>query len=363
MNLSRSPYIIEISELGQEGSKIELFLWTSGVQPLEPAYTLNKLIPASNSINTYYNISPYVREFYNFSKWQNATGIASNFPTSTNYIVNYAAKRYKLEGIDTYVLIDTEVGQFMDGYGYYMDGYNPSPATVYLDQGTYLYDYNGAYPTTQGNGVFGSFDVPMLIGDTIRYTNLITGATVDYTTTALDEGVRSFARVYLLWHSEGNKVEKIIGGSVKWTSIFKPLCESKYEPIIVDFINRYGSWSRIYFQKSSQRSIDIKTNQYKFNPKTLPFSPSNDGQIKSLNTNAKERIKLNTGWVNDSYGEYIQQLLLSERVTLLDYNYDSQYNPVTVKNKSLEKFKGINKGVINYSLEFEFAYDLINTVV
>ena len=66
MNLSRSPYIIEIAETGQTGSKIELFLWTTGSQPANPQYTLSKKIPASNNINTYYDIAPYVKEYYTY---------------------------------------------------------------------------------------------------------------------------------------------------------------------------------------------------------------------------------------------------------------------------------------------------------
>ena len=54
MNLARSPYIVEIAETGQEGSKVELFLWNAGGQPSTPQYTLSKLIPASNKIETYY---------------------------------------------------------------------------------------------------------------------------------------------------------------------------------------------------------------------------------------------------------------------------------------------------------------------
>ena len=57
ITLSRSPYIIEIDETGQTGSKIELFLWTTGSQPASPQYTLSKKIPSSNNIKTYYNIS------------------------------------------------------------------------------------------------------------------------------------------------------------------------------------------------------------------------------------------------------------------------------------------------------------------
>jgi hypothetical protein len=36
--------------------------------------------------------------------------------------------------------------------------------------------------------------------------------------------------------------------------------------------------------------------------------------------------------------------------------------PAVLKTKSVEKFKHINTKTINYQMEFEMAYDVINTV-
>ena len=66
MNLSRSPYIIEVDDATQTGSKVELFLWNTGSIPADPQYTLTKLIPDSKNTKKYYNISPSVREYYKF---------------------------------------------------------------------------------------------------------------------------------------------------------------------------------------------------------------------------------------------------------------------------------------------------------
>ena len=48
---------------------------------------------------------------------------------------------------------------------------------------------------------------------------------------------------------------------------------------------------------------------------------------------------------------------------LLDYETETNYTPVKIKTKSLEKQVGLNNGMINYELEFEFAYDMINTAI
>ena len=169
--------------------------------------------------------------------------------------------------------------------------------------------------------------------------------------------------------ADGNKVEYLVSGtSVRWTAYFRPQCEPKYSPVAVDFINRYGSWARIFFQKAKTRNVNVKAETYKVNPSTLPAYPSSDGQVREFNKNGTESIKLNTGWVNDLYGEYIQELLLSEKVMLYDPEqkdglFTAVYTPVNVQTKSLLKQRGINKGVINYELTFDFAYDLIQTVV
>ena len=153
-------------------------------------------------------------------------------------------------------------------------------------------------------------------------------------------------------------------GNVIYTANFKPVCEPKYKPVVIDFVNKYGSWSRIYFLKANKRNINVKSDQYKLNPQALPYSATQDGgQIHEFNKTGTETIKLNTGWVNDGYAEYLQQLLLSENVTLLDYDYNQNYNPVNVQTKSLEKQTGLNNGMMNYELTFNFAYDLINNVV
>ena len=255
----------------------------------------------------------------------------------------------------------------MYGFNYYMEGFNTFNSTVFLSEGTYFYNYDTSLLSTSVINMAGSFDAELEIGDAIKYTNLSTGAT--HTVTATSEGIKTFSRVYLPYIADGNKVEYLGGGTaVRWTANFKAQCEPKYTPVAVDFINRYGSWARIFFLKAKTRNINVKAETYKVNPSTLPAYPSSDGQVKQFNKNGTESIKLNTGWVNDLYGEYIQELLLSEKVMLydpeqLDGLFTAVYTPVNVQTKSLLKQRGINKGVINYELTFDFAYDLIQTVV
>ena len=374
MNVARSPYNIEVDltgVTGVTGSKVELFIWNTGSQPASPQYTLSKLIPASNNLKMYYNISPYVREYFTFTNWANGgTEPYNNYDTdiSTNFKANVVFKTYKKLTDGTYTLLSTSSElDFMDGYNYYMQGFNTISSTVFLSEGTYFYNHDSGQLNTVVTNMAGSFDVDLSASDAIRYTNLVTGAV--HTVTASASGIKTFSRVYLPNLSQGNKVEFLGGGSsVRWTGTFIPQCEPKYSPVAVDFINRFGSWSRIFFQKAKTRNIEVKADSYKVNPSVLPYAPTNEGQVREFNKNGKETIKLNTGFVNDLYGEYIQELLLSEKVMLYDPEQEdglnaAAYTPVIPKDKSLLKQKGINDGTINYTLSFDFAYDVISNVV
>tara|TARA_R100001463_G_scaffold36156_2_gene78253 strand:+ start:960 stop:2048 length:1089 start_codon:yes stop_codon:yes gene_type:complete len=361
MNLARSPYIVEISVATQTATKVKLYLWTTGSQPASPQYTLDKLIPASNNVKTYYNISPYVREYFTMGGYDYDTANFFDTATSTNYIVNYHIEKFKtIGGVESSA--GTETGQFMNGYSKYTEGFNATTSDVLLEEGTYLYHYDSSFSTTQRNALAGSFDAELAVGEKIRYTNLRTGSTQEYTISSA--GVKVFGRVYTGNLADGNKVEMInTSAAVVWTATFKPVCEPKYSPIVVDFVNKHGSWSRMFFMKVNKKTTAIKSNEYKFNPQTLPYSPTSDGgQMKQFNKTGNESITLNSGFVNDGYAEYIEQLMLSEHVTILDFDNNQNAFPAKVKTQSLVKQTGLNDGTMNYTLDFDFAFDLINNV-
>jgi hypothetical protein len=69
-----------------------------------------------------------------------------------------------------------------------------------------------------------------------------------------------------------------------------------------------------------------------------------------------QSVRVNTGWVDENNSELIQDLLLSETI-LLDLK------PVTIKTEGTELKTSLNNKMINYEMEFDFSFDLINNVV
>ena len=347
---ARSPYIISVNETGQEGSKIEIFLWngTSEPSPNNAKYTLAKLIPASNNTLTTYDVSPYIREYLSFATRQDPTAITT---LSTSQWCNVRIKRYKLD-VTTYTLLDTTDYYAFDGYTYYESGSNVDLGNYLLENKTYYYNA-GTY-----SGQINLFLVYYNIydgGDVIVYTKPDLSAST--TLAASSTGWRCIPRVHPSYTATGNKVQIYDSLNVlKATYTFLPICEPKYTPVVIDFINQYGAWQREFFFKASKNTLAIESNDFNVMQSSITSYDIKQGQKKSFNTNARETISVNSGYVNEDFSSNIKQLIMSERI-LVDNK------PAICKTKSLELMKNINNHMINYSLEFELAYNTINAVI
>jgi hypothetical protein len=338
---ARSPYLIKIDEAGQSGSKVELFL-SNTTFSVNPQYTLSKLIPASNNLETLYDISPYIREYISFADYSPTNTFTTN-PTAQR--VNVRVKRYKLVG-STYTLLDTTDYIAFDGYTYYEYGSNYNLGDFALsieDNYFYVNSHAGIFRVVTGTGY------------TALYTNLTTSLSTSVSLT--NNTVLDIARVIVANQFDGNIVEIFDGTpTLLATYNFYPKEECKYTPVTIDFVNQFGAWQREFFFKASNDTFSVENTEYNL-LKTDSFNYNvQEGQRKIFNANGKKSIKVNTDWVDENWKETLQQIMLSERILI-----DS--SPAKINTKSTELFKHINTKQINYTLEFEFAYDVINSVI
>ena len=354
---ARSPYLIKIKETGQSGSKVELFLSNTSFGG-SPQYTLSKLIPASNNIETLYDISPYIREYISFVIPNDLSDSAEL--NRINERVNVRVKRYKLVG-STYTLLDTTDYIAFDGYTTYIQNYNYDLGNYGLDEGNYYY-----YPDV-GAGII---RVTTLVNSAARYTNLSTGNILSI---GLATGTFDIPRVYNVYSNYiyGNKVEILNpAGAVQKTYYFYPQEECKYTPVMIDFVNKYGAWQREFFFKASNETFSVENTEYNLLQADTYFQNTGvlnynfvQGQRQTFNTNGKSSIKVNTGWVKETWSEVLKQIMLSERILIYSDPTYFPPKPAKINSKSTELFKHINTKQINYSLEFEFTYDVLNSVI
>jgi hypothetical protein len=341
---ARSPYIITINEALQIETKIEIFLWNgTGSVPAAFAYVLSKLIPSSNNTATYYDISPYIREFIDHNALQPQPTTINNTPIAQ--YCNVLVKKFKKTSI-SFAQFDSFQTKAFNGFGYFVEGYNPVTDQVLLPAGNYNYN-----KTSNVGWV-------TVYTDTARkakWTNLNTAAVQSLTMFA--SVVRDVSRVYTGWESDGNKLEILDGlGVVLWTSYFYPKEECKYVPVQIDFVNKFGAWQREWFYKASFDSLKIENSDYNLMTSSYPAYEIIEGQRKVFNANGQQSIKVNSDWVKESYKETIQQLMLSERILVNEL-------PAKLNTKSIDLQKQLNTRLINYQLDFDCAYDIINTVV
>lgn len=349
---ARSPFIIQVNEAGQQGSKIQVYIG-NGSTPTTPTQIASKLIASPTNTANFYNISPYIREYikHNFQQ-PNYSTIAPNSPFQYAYVT---VKRFRYNGT-TYVQLDSTDYYAIDGYGYYEDGFNPMISDILLkDNTTHNYAYSLVNPlSTHSPGMITAAWQPTYTRY-IRYTNLVTGAVT--TTSGAPTPFLNIPRIFVPYYADGNKLEILDSAynPIK-TFIFKPIIECRYEPVIIDFINRFGAWQREFFFKASYNNISTKGDKYNLLQSTLPNYSITEGQDKEYNNNGKKTIKVNTDFVEENYFDVIQEILLSERILV-------NFSPVTLKTRDIGKLKKINTKLINYTLEFEYSFDIINSVV
>jgi len=359
---ARSPFIVEINQPTQEGSKVELYIYQNGnPPPIAPSYTLEKLIPASNNTQTLYNISPYLMEYIEHNSFINNYATDGGLLNVNEYILVNVMTYWLDPFTQTYQLLSTDTYWAYDGFGYYLQGYNPTHGTtmpVHLDEKDY-YFWSDANNTPIVNQLerAGTFVGYLENGWTVKYTQLQTGLSHSYNITA--DNMYNLYRVRPSYYLTGNKVEILNGLAVLWTATFYPIEECKYDVQVVDFINMYGAWQREFFFKASYEGLETSTTEFNLMQEGAnPFWSYNPllNQRQTFNTNGIISYRVNTGWVDESFSSNLQQLMLSERILLNN-------EPVKLKTKSIDKQKSINNHMINYVLEFEQSNDLINNVI
>jgi hypothetical protein len=336
---ARSPYIISINEASQVSTRIELFISATTFSGT-PQYNLSKAIPASNAPTTYYDIAPYIREYFDHTVYSNITTLTSSYGSVQK--LNVRVKRYKTVGT-TESLIDTTDYIATDGFTEFANGVNYSGGNYLLDQKTYYY-HSGSNA--------GFILVYVQSNDKIRWTD---SEGILYLSSSLGFGWYYVPRCYNSRFTEPWIVEVInSSNAVQATWTFKPVEECLYTPVKVDFINKHGAFQREFFFKASNDNVEVTNKDYNL---MQPYNYSlTGGQRTTYNQNGTQTIKVNSGWVEEDFKDNLKQLMLSEKV-LVDEK------PAILKTKSIELNKSINTKQINYSLEFEFAYDLINSIV
>jgi hypothetical protein len=134
------------------------------------------------------------------------------------------------------------------------------------------------------------------------------------------------------------------------------------------FINKLGAWDSVTFFKRRDDNLNISKSSYKPNIGTASssgYTYADTAKTKiNYNYTKENRVTLNTGFVDESFNDVIEQLLMSETIYMVQarstnrsgstYEILQGYRWANVVTESLQMQKHINDKTINYVIEFEF---------
>lgn len=304
----RSPYFI--SEGGGQSYQIKITIGGT------LRYTIFKNYDGTAS----FEISELIRDYLNIAY----SGTLSSVP-HTDYsvtVVVYLDVWSTANGTGTGDVLSTTVldTRAVDAYGYFSDSYNydiPGANNVLLSENTIWAPENTA----------GAFYYVSSAGSITRRSYLSTDITES------DTG---------------------------WSVTIKRFPCSKYDAIKTVFVNRFGMPQELYFFNKTIESVSTSSEQYKSSniPATGNYSKY-EHQFKTFEKQGRIRYTLNTGYVDESYNAFIQEMMLSEQVWM---HIDSQVRPVIVLSSNVTYKTSLNDKLVNYTVEFEQANDLINSM-
>jgi hypothetical protein len=325
----RSPYFIQVDEPDQLAGSIELYIWNkNSTEPTDPNHTLSKDIPTANQPVLSWNISNYALEFIKPIKTTTVSVPTEEDVNTWCYmrVVSYSDGEEVAD--ETYVCLN--------GYTNYSDGYN--------------------YSTTDDIVPLVNVDIKAYRYTGVSYINVFLDPN-DYNWSGDVDNFFSPTTpgMWKLPYDFDTYAFGIDGSPDDFLFYSEELCEPKYTPITCTYINRYGGWQFLTFFKASSELIDTEYKEFNLMPSNVDYDPYL-GVNKVFNNQGKQTIKCNTGWVDENYFELIQDLLLSETI-LLDNK------PVTIKSKSMDKKTYIKDKNINYTIDFQYAFGLINDIM
>ena len=153
-----------------------------------------------------------------------------------------------------------------------------------------------------------------------------------------------------------------VGTSQVTTLTLEAVCEPKYQELQVIFYNKFGALQIMPFYKKSIDSINTNSDSYKRNLMEFATDPTYNTekhQIRQFHVTGKESITMNTGFIQESFNEVIKQMMLSEQVWV---DNGTEVLPITLNTKSLQFKKSVNDKLINYTVDFEYAFNKINDI-
>jgi hypothetical protein len=347
--LTKSPYYI--TEAGSAGftSTLEIRIWngTYASEPASATYTLQKQALSNSSTQVVLEISRIIDEYF-----------------------GHPGEPYTLSGTNltdaVWVSVKTFGGSVnrddywlaLNGYSYFEEDLNVDGRTALLISERIIYHNEGVpirLPVYCDSSTY-TYSVEFRLGASVQETvSLSANAS---STTSYDK----VKYVTTSAHSPGdidNIVIKNQAGTILETIVVKDGGCTRYDSYVVSFINKHGVNQELPFTLVSKEKIRVRKKSYNRQILDVSGTPTYDQtkhQTKEYNSDAVESLTLTTNYIDESLNDTIGQLISSEYVWIKNYGGDAVTLPVNVSTTGLDYKTTVNDGLINYTIQFDYAF-------
>ena len=161
-----------------------------------------------------------------------------------------------------------------------------------------------------------------------------------------DGGVGSYYDVIL----------KDSGGDPIATVRYYLICEPKYTPYQVAFVNRYGVMDYITFFKRTDETGAFTNESFMRSIYADGFTVPSLGtaQYQDFNINSRNSMAMNTGFVPETYADVMEDIMMSETVAI---KIGSNWIAAFPDRGSIDYVKEVNESLINYQVTFQMAFN------
>lgn len=376
----RSPFYIKASNASLASATMDLYIYTGVFTTDKPASAQYQITKNEIDSNNYvvFEVSELIRDYIDIE-------FDGEYDSQCVWVESDITMYDGADGSGSSVATSNTDYIALDGYGYFHEGTNPELSRGLLISNNTIFrlnDSNVRIPVFTED----TNSVAFYYQGTLKRTLTISSSTntngqIDYVTVSGSDNTDTYEERVVadggtlevskcltdfLNNIDIGLVDEVWVGTDTGTEIvkIKTVDECKYEPYKVTFVNKYGALQDLWFFKKSIESTDVTSEQFKasiFNQDTLSYK-TYQHQQQAFMAQGKDRITMNTGYINDDHNAVLEELLLSEQVWYTKITDQELVIPVIPRTKTITYKTSVNDKLVDYTVEFERAFDKINNI-
>lgn len=338
----RSPYYVSTTQSGMVSASIDVYIYT-GVQttdrPASPTYTLS-----SNAVNARvdFEIADLVKDYIEMT-----LNFTNNTAIKNNVWVDYVVTRYFANSSTAQPIVQL---RGFNGYGYFEEDVNPQLDIIALLSNTHIVKSKDHLLRFPVDNFYQGAQVRFFKDNVLQNEEIVTRTYNSYDQVQYFSNTGGTANV--------DEVRVVSGGQNYYYTV-ENIEECLDTPYRLTFVNKYGALQSQTFFKKSVRNMNTNVTYYKKNIVSNGDYNLTAAQKSIVLKNANESLTLNSGFYPENNNDVFKELLLSENVWIY---YDSQELPCNISSSSISYKTSRNDKLINYTLDIEFANDVVQNI-